>query len=224
MENIAFLTGIANDFDVELAKTLYENGYTVFSTDKGKARDTAKFAQIISFDPDYADSAAKAGAEFGEKYGHIDLYIETADFRSDDDTFTVTDEIDFDLLKAIYTENVLRPIAVYEAFLPLMKAGNLKRLCFITSAGASINHTTDTSGYGYNMSKAALHNVLQIMKNNLMPKGFSFRAFDPSVGKIAPTAAARSAYNYFTRRRGIEGRDDEPKLKIRDALGREYSW
>jgi len=224
VENITFLTGIANDFDVELAKILSENGYKVYSTDRGKAAEASSFATIINFDPGDADSIETASREFVENAGHIDLYIETSDYRSDRDTFTVSDEIDFDLIKMIYTKNVLQPIALYEAFLPLMKKGNLKRYAFITSADASVNHTTDTFGYGYNMSKAALHNVLQIMKNNLLPQGFTFRTFDPSGKKIPPSASSKSAFNYFTRRRGIEGRDDEPKLKIRDAEGREWSW
>jgi NADPH-dependent curcumin reductase CurA len=114
---------------------------------------------------------------------------------------------------------------MYEGFLPLMKKGGLKRCCFITSAKASINLCTDISGYGYNMSKAGLHNFLQIIKNKLMPEGFTFRAFDPSSGELPDESASKSAYHYFTRRRGVEGgRDDEPKLVIRDAFGRQHSW
>jgi len=192
MENIAFLTGIANDFDIELAKTLSENGYKVYSYDMVNEID------------------------------HIDLYIDTSNYKPENDKFTVSDEIDYDLIKTIYTENVLKPIAMYEELLPLMKAGSLKRYCFITSANAGINQNADTSGYGYNMSKAGLHNFLQIIKNKLMPQGFTFRAFDPSA--LSPDKSSKSAYNYFTRRRGVEGRDDEPKFRIRDAFGREYSW
>ena len=224
MENIAFLTGIANDFDVELAKTLSENGYKVYSRDTGKGAEAAGFVTIINFDPDNSENIGNACQELLNNPGHIDLYIETADCRLEDDKFAVFDDVDFDLIKLTYTENVLRPIGIFENFLPLIKKGNLKRCCFITSANASINQNTDTTGYAYNMSKAGLHNFLQITKNKLVSQGFSFRAYDPSLSRLSAEKSGKSAYYYFIRRRGIEGRDDEPNLKIRDAFGREYSW
>ena len=224
MENIAFLTGIADDFDVELARILSENGYKVYSRDAGKGAKAADFATIINFTPDDVESIGAARRDLLNNPGHIDLYIETSDCRSEKDNFNVFDEVDFDLIKTIYTENVLKPIGVFENFLPLIKKGSLKRCCFITSANASINQNTDATGYAYNMSKAGLHNFLQITKNKLVSQGFSFRAYDPSLSRISAEKSSKSAYYYFTRRRGIEGRDDEPNLKIRDAFGREYSW
>lgn len=222
----AFLTGIANGFDVELAKILSENGYKVYAGNCGG--EAVPYAETICFDADNAESIDKACAELLESHGYIDLYIDTSNYKPDCDKFTVSNDsggADYDVMKEIYTANVLRPIALYEGFLPLMKNGKLKRYCFITSAEASVNLCGDISGYGYNMSKAGLHNFLQIIKNKLMPEGYTFRAFDPSIGEISDETAAKSAFNYFTRRRGGEGgRDDETKLAIRDAFGRQRSW
>jgi len=156
---------------------------------------------------------------------YIDIYIETANYKSDSDDFSVEDDIDYDAVYETYAANVLKPLETYEEFLPLIKLGSVKRLCFITGSGAGINNCSDVSGFGYNMSKAGLHNFLQIIKNRLSPEGFTFRAFDPSGGEISDKLSAVSAFNYFTRRRGVEGgRDDEPKFVIRDAFGRERSW
>jgi hypothetical protein len=61
-----------------------------------------------------------------------------------------------------------------------------------------------------------------------IPKGYTFRVFDPMDKEIPPEAAAESAYNYITRRRGTENhdplRDDEDNLVFRDAQGRQHSW
>jgi hypothetical protein len=192
----AFLTGSANRFDTELAKILSDNGYEVY-----------------------------IGIDSVENISHIDLYIDTNNYKSSKDTFTVSDDIDYDVMQEIYTENVLKPIENYEKLLPLTQNGQLKRYCFITSSKASVNLSRDVSEYGYNMSKAGLHNFLQITKNRLSPEGFTFRAFDPLTGELSDKEAAMSAFNYFTRRRGVEGgRDDERTLVIRDAFGRQYSW
>lgn len=220
----AFLTGIANGFDIELAKVLSANGYKVYAGNSGRDGDAEAFAEIIRFDPDNSGSIDKACEFLLENPGHIDLYVDTSNYKSSKDNFTVADNIDYDVIKEVYTANVLRPIGLYEGFFPLMKSGTLRRYCFITDAKASINHCKDVSGYGFNMSKAGLYNFIQIMKNKLMPEGFTFRVFDPLTGALSDEAAAKSAFNYFTRRRGIEGRDDELKLVIRDAFGRQQNW
>ena len=219
-----FITGIANKFDVELARIFAENGYKVYAGDSGMGREAEAFAELVHFNPDDSESIDKACGQLLQNPGHIDLYIDTSDYKSPGDNFTVSDNIDYDVMQEVYTANVLRTIAMYEGFFPLMKNGKLKRYCFITSAKASINHCADIAGYAYNMSKAGLHNFLQIAKNKLMPDGFTFRAFDPSSGELPENSASRSAFNYFTRRRAVEGRDDEPKLAIRDAFGRQHSW
>jgi NAD(P)-dependent dehydrogenase (short-subunit alcohol dehydrogenase family) len=121
-------------------------------------------------------------------------------------------------------------MALLDAFLPLLDEGEGKRLFYLTRAEASINETRCIGHYGYNMSKAALHQFMQMIRNKLAPKGYSFRAFDPmdDSGGVTPEAAAESAYNYITRRRGTENndprRDDEDNLVFRDALGRQHSW
>ena len=192
----ALLTNAANGFDTELAEVLSDNGYEVY-----------------------------IGADSVDKLDHIDLYIDTSNYKLPEDNFTVSDDINYDVMQATYTANVLNVIETHEKLLPLMKNGHLKRCCFITSNKASVNLCEDISEYAYNMSKAGLHNFLQITKNKLSPEGFTFRAFDPLSGELSDKAAAMSAFSYFTRRRGVEGgRDDERTLVIRDAFGRQYTW
>ena len=152
--NTVFKTGIANGFDVELAKTFHENGYKVYAGDAGRGREAGAFAQTVDFDPDNPESIDGACARLTGEAGHIDIYVDTSDYRSPGDGFTLHGDINYDVMKEVYNANVLRPIAVYEGFLPLVRAGETKRLCFITGAGASNNQCADTSGYAYNMSKA----------------------------------------------------------------------
>jgi NAD(P)-dependent dehydrogenase (short-subunit alcohol dehydrogenase family) len=164
-----------------------------------------------------------------EKNGeHIDIYIDVSDERSGDDNFNVRSGINGKVIRELYDANVTRSMAMLEAFLPFLEKGEGKRLCYISSAEASINETRGTDGLGYKMAKAALANFLQITRNALAPKGYTIRAFDPLSAEVSPELAAEAAFNYFTRRRGIErgdaNRDDEGNIVLRDALGRQHAW
>jgi NAD(P)-dependent dehydrogenase (short-subunit alcohol dehydrogenase family) len=158
----------------------------------------------------------------------IDIYIDTSDERNAGDAFDIREGLDEGVIRAVYGENVIKPMAMLEAHLTLLDAGSGKRLCFLSSAEACINETRDTVGYAYKMSKAAMHQFIQIVSNRLSPSGYTFRVYDPMRGGMCPKSAAESAFNYFTRRRGTERmnplRDDENRVVLRDAFGREYAW
>jgi len=205
---VVLITGVKNDFDKALAAAFSQEDFKVYAIDG----------------PDMKEAAAAVKRESG----HIDIYIDTSDERSPSDNFNVRGGLNDAVIRELYDANVIRPMAMLEAFLPLLEAGEGKRLCFITSAQAGINETRETDGYGYKMAKAALHNFLQITRNALAPKGFTIRAFDPSRDELPAEAAAQAALNYFVRRRGIERgddrRDDEGNLVLRDAYGRQHAW
>jgi len=158
----------------------------------------------------------------------IDIYIDVSDARDDGDKFTIRDGLDEDIIYGIYKENVLKSMELLEKYLPLLDAGEGRRICYLTSAEASINQTRDINGYAYKLSKAAMYNFYQMASNTLAPDGYTWRIYDPMHGEIDPAASAEGAFNYFTRRRGTENndplRDDENRLVFRDAFGREHTW
>jgi len=158
----------------------------------------------------------------------LDFFLDTTDFCDPKDDFTARDGIDGEVVERVFRQNALRAMALLEAFLPLLDAGEGKRLFYLTSASSSINETRRASHFGYNMSKAALHQFIQMTRNKLFSSGYTFRVFDPLDGELPPLAAAESAFNYITRRRGTERddplRDDEDNLVFRDALGRQHAW
>ena len=132
------------------------------------------------------------------------------------------------VIREVYEANVLDSMALLEKHLPLLDAGGGKRLCFLTAAEASINETRGIDGYAYKLSKAAMHNLYQMILNKLAPSGYSLRIYDPMLDTMDPVEAAEGAFNYFIRRRAMEQqnpyRDDENRLVFRDALGREHTW
>ena len=196
-----FFTEQKNDFDKYLAEIFVREGYNVNIADKN----------IPVSKPD-----------------SIDIYIDVNNEKDPADSFTIRDGLDEDIIRSVYEANVLDSMKMLESCLPLLDAGNGKRLCFLTGAEASINETRDINGFAYKLSKAAMHNFIQMISNRLSPAGYTFRIYDPMYGDIDAKASAEGAFNYFTRRRGIEQnnplRDDETRLVFRDALGREHCW
>lgn len=192
------ITALKKEFDKKLASIFEREGFKVYVMDKDTLPE------------------------------HIDIYIDTTDERSASDNFNVRTGLNEKVIRELYDANVIRPMEMLEKAFPLLEAGEYKRLCYITSAQASINETRDVDGLGYKMAKAALHNFLQITRNVLAPKGYSIRAYDPLHEEVTAEQSAEAAFNYFTRRRGMERgddrRDDEGNLVFRDAYGRQHSW
>jgi NAD(P)-dependent dehydrogenase (short-subunit alcohol dehydrogenase family) len=212
------LTRLKGAFDYRLAEAFVREGYAVFAIGEKEIEGVT----LLPADLKQAGEIVAGGA------GKIDIYVELSDERGADDHFTVRDGLNETVIRALYEENVLRPMATLEAFIGLLDSGAGKRLCFITSAEASINEARGVDGYGYTLGKAAMSNFYQMISNKLTPAGYTFRVFDPMPGEAPPEAAAEGAFNYFVRRRGTEGenplRDDEARLVFRDAFAREHAW
>ena len=235
------LTRLDKAFDRKLAEAFLREGYRVFALgaeraggcgagaaiagcEGGEGGAGAAIAGVTTLPGDLAEARAAVEKEAGK----LDIYVELSDERNAADCFTVRDGLDEALIRGLYDENVLRPMATLEAFITLLDAGIGKRLCFIASAEASINEARGVSGYGYALGKAAMSNFYQMISNKLTPSGYSFRVYDPMHGQIGAEASAEGALNYFIRRRGTEGedplRDDEARLVFRDAFAREHAW
>jgi NAD(P)-dependent dehydrogenase (short-subunit alcohol dehydrogenase family) len=222
---VVLITAFNNDFDKNLALAFASEGYKVYVMGNAEAEG-------ITFIPADIKQAAEA---VQKDSGFIDIYIDVSNESSSSDKFNVRTGINGQVIQDLYEANVTRPMALLEAFMPLLEAGSGKRLCYLTSAEASINETRAVDGLGYKMAKAALHNFLQITRNALAPKGCTIRAFDPCQAgncpreqEVSAPLSAQAAFNYFTRRRGMErddpNRDDEGNLVFRDAWGRQHTW
>ena len=226
MKDTILITCLDKTFDEKLAEAFVREGFRVFALGGSLAfNQTKNQAEGLTLLPPDINEAAAA---LSEKAGKLDFLLDTTDVSDPEDNFTVRDGINGEVIECIFRRNVLRSMSLLEAFLPLLDKGEGKRLFYLTRTEVSINETRRVCHFGYNMSKAALHQFLQMTRNKLAPRGYTFRAFDPMDGEVSPEAAAESAYNYITRRRGTENgdpaRDDEDNLVFRDAQGRQHSW
>ena len=216
MKGIVLLSSMEKPFDEKLAEVFVRENYTLYAMASNVPLNVRK----LSSDP------LTAAKELSEDAGRLDFLLDTTDINHPEDTFTIRDGINFSLTEEVYKKNVVFPMSVLEAFLPLLEHGYGKCLFYLSSINASINQTKNIDHYAYNMSKAALHQFIQMTRNKLSAKGYRFRIFDPLYNELDPSLAAEAAFNYISRRRGVEGpqRDDEDNLALRDAYGRLHSW
>ncbi len=140
----------------------------------------------------------------------------------------------------LFRVNALGPLRVVEAFLPLLEASELKRLCFVSSEAGSVNRAERKSWFGYCASKTALNMGVRLLFNRLRPRGFTFRLYHPgwmrtymsgdknTVADLEPEQAAVPALAYFLRDRGhdphLASRTDEDRLVLRDNRGVEWPF
>lgn len=157
----------------------------------------------------------------------LEFFIDVTEYRDPRDDKEVGEGIDPALLEEAYERNVCFPVKALDKAINSMEGK--KRICFLSSRDASSNISEKVSGFGFSMSKAALHNILIILKNTMIEKGYTFRLFDPMTGSYCAQKAAAAAYQYFVTDRFFDEyagpeRNDEYNLILRDALGREIPW
>lgn len=197
----AYLTRIDTPFSKRLAELLEEKGYEILSGD-----DTTD--------------------------GAIELFIATENDRLPGDDYDVRGDGSYEVIMDSFKSNLFSPVLQLERLLPNLDKGNLKRLCFLSTHEASVNLSGATEGFGLNMSKAALGTTLAIFKNKLFQDGYTFRLYDPMETdgdrRVSNENAAQGALTYFLTRRAYDRnnarREDEARLVLRDALGREWPY
>jgi NAD(P)-dependent dehydrogenase (short-subunit alcohol dehydrogenase family) len=234
----ALVTGADRGLGLALCKALLERGWRVFAgqympdwPELGRlAEEHAE--QLFAIPLDVADtgSVRNAAAQVGNRTDRLDMLINNAGVTSPAMHRTIREPQDYDEAHRLYDVNALGPMRVVEAFLPLMDAGEMKRLCFVSSEAGSIGRCGRDSWYPYCTSKAALNMAVRIMFNHLRPGGYTFRLRHPGwmrtymsgqknlKANLEPEEAARLALAHFL------GPQDEDRLVMRDHEGNEWPW
>jgi NAD(P)-dependent dehydrogenase (short-subunit alcohol dehydrogenase family) len=246
---IAFVTGADRGLGLALTTRLLMKGWRVIAGQYMPewhelhmlvSQYAADRLMLVPLDVANEASTRAAADKAGAMTDRVDMLISNAGVISNR-LEPIREPQDYDEMRHVYNVNALGPLRVVEAFLPLMKQGQMKRLCFISSDLGSINRCTYTSWYGYCMSKTALNMGVKILFNRLRPEGYTFRIYHPGwirtymggsknlnrEAPLDPEEAAVSALAYLIRNRTGDPhktRSDEDRLVMRDWEGREWPW
>jgi NAD(P)-dependent dehydrogenase (short-subunit alcohol dehydrogenase family) len=235
MPQIAFVTGADRGLGLALCKGLLDLGWQVYAgqfmpewPDLGALAE-AYPGRLVCLPLNVGDQAsvqAVAGT-VAASVAHVDLLINNAGISARGPAFG--EGIDYQSMLQAFSVNSVGPLRMVEAFLPLLDAGDTKRICFVSSeAGCqALVHRQD--GFGYCMSKKALNMGVKNLFNELRPEGYTFRLYHPgwmrtymggaksTHGNLEPEESAAFAVPFF-----VGEREDEDRLVMIDYMG--YEW
>lgn len=164
---IVLVTGCSSGIGAALAHEFLRRGWVVYATAR-RAESLQALATAgmrpVSLDVNDAASIAAAVEAVRTGHGHLDMLVNNAGYG----LFGATADLDVESLRRQFDTNVIAPIQVARAFLPLMLPR--RRGCIVNVGSVSGILTTPFAG-GYCASKAALHALTDALRLELAPFG-----------------------------------------------------
>lgn len=119
-------------------------------------------------------SVRAAAAEVTERFGHLDVLVNNAGILPEATNGDPKEILDLAMFEQTYATNVLGPVAVVEAFLPLVRKSPAGRIVNVSSTVGSLAHQTDPNSPWHSMvvpayqsSKAALNAITIVLSKAL---------------------------------------------------------
>lgn len=159
MGRMVMIAGAGDAAGLRLAKDFLKAGDTVIAglLTGQDAAALPEGMESVTIDPLSDSSAKRAAAEVAKKHPGIDLLVVNYDCCTKPETWTILDAPDYAAMKAAYDYNTLGPLRAIEAFLPLLEAGQGRRICCVTTVQSSNNAARDCADYPAHVSKAPLN-------------------------------------------------------------------
>lgn len=182
---IALVTGGTKGAGKAIAERLSAAGATVIITARHAPETTNEQLRFIAADLSKPEGTSKVAQEISEKYGQLDILINTlGGSETPGGGFAVlTDE---DWLTTLQT-NLLAPVRLDRAFLPQMIERKSGVIIHIASIQARLPLYDSTLPYA--AAKAGLVNYSKSLSNEVAPKGVRILTVSP--GWIMTTSATR---------------------------------
>lgn len=162
----ALITGANRGIGQEVARQLAAKGFHVFvgarnpKAGRKAAEEIAKRvgkATFLEIDVDDNDSITNAAREFSNIEDHLDVLVNNAGIIADGDSAIL--EISDDLFRKTVETNVLGPLRVTRAFVPLLRKSESPRVINVSSGGGQLSDGADGWAPAYCISKTALNGV-----------------------------------------------------------------
>ena len=192
---VALVTGANKGIGFETARRLAGEGFTVLlgarDAERGQAaaerlRGEALDVRLLLIDVADARSIAAAAETVEREHGRLDVLVNNAGANFEFGAALRPSELPLDLLRATYEANGFGPVAVVQAFRPLLRRGEGARVVNLSSTLGSLTALSDPAHplfglnlLAYNSSKTALNAVTVSLAKDLADDGVSVIAVCP---------------------------------------------
>jgi NAD(P)-dependent dehydrogenase (short-subunit alcohol dehydrogenase family) len=179
MQLTILITGCSSGIGAALASELHRRGHRVYAT----ARRSEAMASLadrgldtLLLDVNNDTSIAAVMARIKNDVGHLDMLINNAGFSQVGAVIDLTRE---DLRKQ-YETNVIAPVAITRAALPLLRAAAAERgKALVVNVGSIVGLFTTPFAGAYSSSKAAVHSLSDGLRMELAPFGIRVVMIQP---------------------------------------------
>lgn len=200
-QRVALVTGANQGVGFEVAKELVGHGVTTYvgSRDPGKGEAAAARigAGAVPVQLDVTDHASIAAAveQVRTQFGRLDLLVNNAAISNTSaagrslaeyGAASRASSISLDEVRAIWETNVFGVLAMYQAFLPLLRESSDARIVNVSSGVGSLTTNADPSypnrtmfSPGYAASKTALNGITLAMMIELEGSGIKVNLVSP---------------------------------------------
>ncbi|MFE6996819.1 SDR family NAD(P)-dependent oxidoreductase [Microbacterium sp. NPDC057659] len=180
---IALVTGANRGLGLAAARRLAQDGAHVIIAARrpdaaadaaGRLSAEGLSASGVVIDVTDAATVRAAASEIEDRFGHLDVLVNNAGILPEAASGEQAEVIDLAMFRQTYATNVLGPVAVVEAFLPLIRRSPAGRIVNVSSTVGSLAHQTDPESpwHGmvvpaYQSSKAALNAITIVLAKAL---------------------------------------------------------
>lgn len=225
MNQVVFVASLQNEDAKETALRFAADGCHVYGayTDgvTGPCDGLENVVQLV-LDPLDAESLDRAAELVGGREGRLDVLVLKTGLHAENDGGLGAH--DYDAVADVIYRGADGMRRILEAFLPLLRTGETKRIAVLSEQCAGIGFCEDTGEYGYHMAMAALNMMEKIAFNALRPEGFTFRNFVTDGAKAGMDAKTYIEQDLSDLPEDDYIHSDENRLVRRDGLFRELAW
>jgi len=179
MQKTILITGCSSGIGAALARELARRGHRVYATARRAetlASLEAEGLRALALDVNDDASIARTFERVATESGMLDLLINNAGFSQ---VGAVVD-LERDDLRRQFETNVVAPVAVTRAALPLLRAAVAKNGgAVLANVGSILGHFTTPFAGAYCASKAALHSITDALRMELAPFGIQVVSIEP---------------------------------------------